>query len=124
MKAPAVAAAMGTLSWAKLNHLGGSGTNLPWRIGVDALGHAAVSGFTSSIDFPLAHSLQGFGGGNTDAFVTRFEPGGSRPLYSTYLGGSGSEYGYAVNAEHTGSVWVGGSTSSLDFPVVKPFQAT
>jgi hypothetical protein len=105
-------------------YLGGSGTNLPWRIGVDALGHAAVAGFTGSTDFPQVHSLQAFGGGSYDAFVTLFDSPGSQPLYSTYLGGSGDEYGYALNAEHTGSVWVGGSTSSLDFPVVKPFQAS
>ena len=105
-------------------YLGGTGTNLPWRIGVDALGHAAVFGFTGSSDFPVVHSLQAFGGGATDAFLTLFDPPGSQPIYSTYLGGSGDEYGYALNAEHTGSVWVGGSTSSLDFPVVKAYQAS
>jgi len=105
-------------------YLGGTGTNLPWRIGVDSLGHAAVIGFTSSTDFPLLHPLQGFGGGTFDAFVTLFNTTGSTPVYSTYLGGSGDEFGYAVNADHTGEVWVGGSTSSLNFPVVRPYQPT
>jgi hypothetical protein len=46
------------------------------------------------------------------------------PLYSTYLGGSGDEFGYGINAEEYGSIWFGGSTSSTNFPVDKGFQET
>jgi hypothetical protein len=44
--------------------------------------------------------------------------------YSTYLGGSASEYGAAIAVDHTGCAYVTGSTSSLDFPVADPLQET
>lgn len=46
-------------------------------------------------------------------------------LYSTYLGGTGrAESGLGVAADDNGSVYVTGSTNSLDFPTQNPFQAT
>ena len=85
--------------------------------------NAAVTGFKSAADFPVVIALQAkYGGGPDDAFITRFNPTGCSPEFSTYLGGKGDEYGYAINAERADSIWVGGSTSSTDFPLVKPFQ--
>ncbi len=109
-----------TLSYS--TYLSGSSSDYAWRITVDALGEASVIGFTSSTDFPVVNALQPkYGGGNTDAFVSKFDPIG-RPEYSTYLGGKGDEYGYAINADMAGNVWVGGSTSSRDYPLVRAFQ--
>ncbi|MBV9303480.1 MAG: SBBP repeat-containing protein [Acidobacteriaceae bacterium] len=103
-------------------YLGGSGMDFAVRIAVDPSGNAAVVGFTSSTDFPVLNALQEkYGGGYTDGFITRFGPDGHAE-FSTYLGGKGDEYGYAINADQEGSIWVGGSTSSRDFPLVKPFQ--
>ncbi|MGH9431859.1 MAG: SBBP repeat-containing protein, partial [Terriglobia bacterium] len=104
-------------------YLGGTGTNLPWRIAVDSLGHASIIGFTSSADFPVVNAIQPtYAGGPTDAFVTKFGASGASLDYSTYLGGAADEYGYAIHADAAGNVWVGGSTASTDFPIVKPFQ--
>jgi hypothetical protein len=56
----------------------------------------------------------------------------SRPLvidpvlsYSTYLGGSGSDYGYGSIAVDpvTGDALVTGNTTSADFPTANPFQS-
>ena len=103
-------------------YLGGAQMDIGWRIGVDASSNAAVVGFTSSTDFPVLDALQPkYAGGNTDAFVSRFDPAG-RLEFSTYLGGKGDEFGYSINADQADSIWVGGSTSSRDFPVVKAFQ--
>lgn len=103
-------------------YLGGTGTNLPLRIDVDALGDASVFGFTSSSDFPVVNAFQPTSGGGLDAFVVKFNHAGTQPAYSSYVGGSGDEYGYAVTADAAGNVWVGGSTTSTNFPVVKPYQ--
>ncbi len=98
--------------------------DFPFRVAVDAQGNAAVVGFTASLDFPVVNASQPkYGGGNTDGFVIEFNSTGAHVHYSTYLGGSGDEYGYAIHADGGGSVWVGGSTSSLDFPLVRPYQS-
>ncbi len=104
---------------------GGSGYDIPFRIGVDAFGSPTVVGFTSSPDLPVTNAIQKtFGGGNADAFAIKILPNSFTPLYATYLGGTGDEFGYAIYQEALGAVWMGGSTSSLTFPVLDSFQSS
>ncbi len=106
-------------------YLGGSGWDYPFRITVDGRGAVALVGFTASTDFPTVQPVQpAFGGGFTDAFVTLVNPAGSSLLYSTFLGGAGDDWGYAIYADAAGSVWAGGSTSSQNFPLVHAYQAS
>src|SRR5206468_2227249 len=73
-------------------YLGGSDLDEAFGIAVDASGSAYITGKTRSNDFPTVNAFQPtFGGGNEDAFVTKLNPDGSALVYSTYLGGSGSE---------------------------------
>src|SRR5262249_10692612 len=44
--------------------------------------------------------------------------------YSTYLGGSSGDTAYAVAADASGSAYVAGTTLSLNFPLVNPFQSS
>ena len=50
------------------------------------------------------------------AFVSEIEPDDSDFVFSTYLGGAGSTYGYSVAVGPTGSAYVAGATGDLDFP--------
>lgn len=53
-------------------YLGGSGDDFSNGIAVDANGHAYVTGFTTSPDFPTTHdALQPTYGGDLDAFVAK-----------------------------------------------------
>jgi hypothetical protein len=105
------------------SYLGGEGTDYPFRIAVDIFGGVSIAGFTTSRNFPVVNAVQSqFGGGMWDAFVTKVSRSGSRLVYSTYLGGTGDEFGYSIYSDLFGGVWVGGSTSSLDFPTVNAFQ--
>jgi hypothetical protein len=83
---------------------------------------AYVAGFTTSTIFPTVAPLQVALAGTQNAFVTKFTTAGAI-VYSTYLGGSAIDQANAIVADTTGTAYVTGSTSSLDFPTLKPFQA-
>ncbi len=61
-------------------YLGGSSVEEGEGIAVDSAGNAYVAGYTQSTNFPTANPLQAvYGGGETDAFVTKIGAGVSAP---------------------------------------------
>ncbi|MBZ4192951.1 MAG: SBBP repeat-containing protein [Candidatus Contendobacter sp.] len=76
---------------------------------------------TATDNFPLSSNpFQPALLGGTDAFVSVINPNittGSVLLYSTYLGGTKDDKGYAIAVDGTGKVYVTGSTASTNFPV-------
>jgi hypothetical protein len=104
-------------------YLGGSGGDVGYGITVDNSGNAYVTGFTGSSDFPTLNPLQGQGG-NGDVFVTKLNATGSALVYSTYIGGNGSDTGFAIAVDSSGNAYVAGGTSSNNFPTVNPLQST
>jgi len=98
-------------------YLGGSAADYAKGIAVDASGNAYVTGITSS-DFPTTPgAFQTNGRGYYDAFVVKLEVDGSALVYSTYLGGStGYDQGFGIAVDASGSAYVTGATSSIDFP--------
>ncbi len=99
-------------------YLCGSTDNYGLGIAVDAAGSAYVTGFTYSSNFPgtAGSSIQNTSGGSMDAFVTKLNPTGTAFVYSTYLGGTGSDVGYGIAVDAAGSAYVTGTTGSLNFP--------
>ena len=85
-----------------------------------ANGKIYVTGWTNSIDLPLAgNSYQGTLTGGNDAFVAIFDPtqsGGASLVASTYLGGSLDEEGDSIAVDSAGLVYIGGMTGSFDLP--------
>jgi hypothetical protein len=105
-------------------YLGGNNYDIGQGIGVDSSADVYVVGSTSSANFPTtASAFQTTYGGNTDAFVSKLDPSGSKLLFSSFLGGSDIDYGLALALDPSGNVFVTGSTQSTDFPTVKPVQS-
>lgn len=104
-------------------YLGGSGYDRGFGIAVDSAGSAYVTGQAPSPNFPVVNAFQPtFAGGVIDAFVTKFSPTGGSLVYSSYLGGSGSDTGRGIAVDTAGNAYVTGDTSSPDFPLASPFQ--
>jgi len=104
-------------------YLGGSNYDSGQSIAVDRAGRAYVTGYTDSSDFLTRHALQPHSGGSYDAFVLELNRRGDGLVYSTYLGGGGSDGGFGVAVDRAGNTYVAGSTSSSDFPVRRALQA-
>jgi hypothetical protein len=99
--------------------LGGTGDETGNGIAVDSTGNAAVTGFTQSPNFPtIAGAFQATLLGLTDLFVTKLNAAGSALLYSTYLGGSGEDFGNAIALDGAGTAHLTGTTASANFPTV------
>jgi hypothetical protein len=87
-------------------------------------GQATVVGYTESLNFPVSSPSQAtHGGGLGDAFVTTVSTTGSALVTSSYLGGGAEDNAHAVTVGN-GHTFVAGTTSSSNFPVVKPIQGT
>ena len=67
--------------------------------------------------------MQATNGGGLDAFVTKINAAGSALVYSTYLGGSGSDGALGIAVDGSGA-YVTGFTSSTNFPTANPLQAS
>jgi hypothetical protein len=61
--------------------------------------------------------------GANNAFVTKFNPTGTR-VYSTYLGGNFIDIAWFIAVDTAGNAYVTGETSSTDFPLKAPYQNT
>jgi uncharacterized protein (TIGR03437 family) len=114
----------GGTAWVYSTYLGGNAADEGYGIAVDASGNAYLTGYTASTNFPVQSAYQGSNAGDVDAFVTKLNPAGSALVYSTYLGGSGTDFGNALAVDGSGNVYVTGDTRSKDFPLVSPIDAT
>ena len=104
-------------------YLGGSGADAAAGIAADGSGDAYVTGYTTSTDFPTKNALQSAINPNdphkTDAFVSKIDTtqsGSASIVFSTYLGGSGSDVAFGITVDGAGNAYLAGGTTSVDFP--------
>jgi predicted outer membrane repeat protein len=100
----------------QVTYLGGSNNDRIWGIALSPAGEVYVVGWTASTNFPNTTG-RAYGGGDTDAFVTRLNSSLTGILSSTYLGGTNSDVGFSLAIyPATGQIYVAGWTTSADLP--------
>ncbi len=104
-------------------YLGGSLNEVGNALAVDALGNAYVTGLTSSTNFPTRNPIQQENRGGNEVFISKLNQQGSAFIYSTYLGGSGSDQGSGVAVDAAGTAYVTGATASPNFNIQFPLLA-
>ncbi len=103
--------------------LGGSGYDAAMAIALDTAGNAYVTGDTQSANFPHPGGPQATLGGKTDAFVAKLSSAGAL-TYGTYVGGSNDEHSSSIAVTAAGNIYIGGWTTSINFPVVSALQVS
>jgi hypothetical protein len=98
-------------------YVGGSGLDRPYAITVTSAGKTFVVGYTTSRDFPVMFgAFDPVYNGDDDAFMVSFAIDSQALIYSTFLGGSGTDQAYGVAVDVAEDVAVAGLTNSSDFP--------
>lgn len=105
-----------SLRWS--TYLGGAAGERAWGLALTEDGRAVIAGETGSADFPTtagAHDTTI--GGSVDGFVSEFDAQGQTLLWSTFLGGSSSDWINAVVLDRMHCPVTTGTTYSSDYPV-------
>lgn len=94
-----------------------SSSTYAYGIAVNSNGEAAITGYTYATNFPItAGALQTTISTTPDAFVLKLNSTGSGLVFSTYLGGTSSDYGRGIATDATGNIYVAGYDYSSNFP--------
>jgi hypothetical protein len=102
--------------------LGGGLSDIGYGIAVGSSGSVYVTGQTYSTNFPTESPFQKRNAGAGDAFVSRLNPAGSALVYSSFLGGSGDDYGSGIAVDNSGYGYVIGTTGSTNFSTMNSLQ--
>ncbi len=105
-------------SFAYSTFVGGGALDWGIAITLGPSGRATITGYTQSSDYPTTPGAfdQAYNGGDTDAFATQLDSNGASLTFSTFLGGSGWDFGWSLEFDTAGSLFIAGDTVSLDFP--------
>jgi hypothetical protein len=106
------------------DYLGGNSQDYGYALALDSANDVYVTGSTASSDFPVVNPFQGTYPGAFNTFLSKISPDGSALLYSTYLGGNGSDIPSGIAVDSSGDMILGGYTSSTNFPVANAYQPT
>jgi len=95
----------------------GAGSNVKpsGDMAIDSIGNIFVLNSSKSPDFPITAGAQAYIA-ELDLVIFKMNSACSNLLWSTYLGGSGDDFGYGIKIVNSVDLLITGSTSSIDFP--------
>ena len=103
------------------SYLGGAGDDRALDIAVSETNKVFLTGMTGSSDFPVVSPLQSYQSGY-DVFVTQLNLATNQLIYSTFLGGDDEDQADGIAVDNSGDVYIIGTSSSSDLPVIDPYQ--
>ena len=119
---------------------GEEGNEELFDMALDGNGSVYLTGMTYSQDYPVTDGAYKtifndpgdtytIEMANCDAYITKLDPTGSSLIYSTFIGGRNVDFGFGIDVDKDGFVYVAGITQSDDFPTTSgtieenpPFQ--
>lgn len=101
-------------------YLGGSGRE-ECGMALDAAGFIYLSGETPSSNFPTKNAYKDYKSGYLDLYIAKINPGDSTLVFSSYFGGSSSEYGEFIAVSPEGTAYIAGDTFSGNIPAVNSY---
>ena len=97
---------------------GSTGDNWGSTATYDEMGNAYLGGINFKTGYPFTvGAYQTTFAGDVDVTITKFNPTGDKPIYSTYLGGTQTEIAYSMFVDPKGNLIITGSTGSSNFPI-------
>ena len=121
--------------------LGGGYSTQAASVALDAAGNAYITGFTQGFatgatpgayqtkfvdscatPFSIGPSVPYTGTG--DGFALKLDSALSTAGFLTYLGGGCNDAGVSIAVDPSGNLWIGGTSTSPDFPLKAPFQGS
>jgi hypothetical protein len=79
-----------------------------------------ITGYTKSTDFPITNGADSSLNGEIDCFVSKLILSNNTLDYSTYVGGTGDDYGWGIVLDADQNILVAGYSDSEDFPTDAP----
>jgi hypothetical protein len=97
-------------------YIGSTDNDYIGDVEIDSSGYVYIAGETSSSSFPTINALDSSLGGTTDYFIMKYDQSTYDFVFSTFIGGSDSEWGVPSLALNSDSIFMCGYTDSSDFP--------
>lgn len=105
-------------------YLGGSNDDGAFGVAVDNASVAYLAGYTASSGFPTVSPYDGTHNFGYDVFVSKISAGGGTLSYSTFLGGTGTEWATGIARDGSNNIYVTGLTTSNLFPTANAYDGS
>ncbi len=102
--------------------IGESSYEEAYAIAIDLSGNVIIAGATNSTDYPTTEGAYDTTLDGYDVIISKLDSNLSTLLSSTFVGGSGGDYGEEARAlaiDSSGNVIITGKTSSPDYPITE-----
>ncbi|MHA2271097.1 MAG: SBBP repeat-containing protein [Candidatus Hodarchaeales archaeon] len=105
-------------------YFGGNAVESPTNVAFNANNDLYIVGCTGSNDFPVTNdAFQEEKSYETEGFISKIDPEQGNLLFSTFIGGTGSDFVSSINfLSNSSSFLITGHCSSTDFPTAKAYQ--